>query len=234
MLDTHFPDEPKNSGWTNGLDGAKVNFIRLSHGGYKWDDGMGVTRADRNFLSEFKKSTRLKNVARNSSAISISQLEQYSEDGFPPLVFITGDAAIRGISNSDIKALRNYCLKGGMIFADAGSSSFDSSFRDLMRKVFPQKSLLQIADDDILYRTPYVFTNGAPTFWSHGGTTGLGIKHNSRWIVFYHPGYMNDAWKSSGYSDVTTEMKKNSYQLGINILYYAFNQWNDAIGKVRK
>jgi hypothetical protein len=121
-----------------------------------------------------------------------------------------------------------------MLIADAGSPSFDRSFRDLMRKVFAGKSLLNIADDDRLYQLPFNFPNGAPTFWSHGGTRGMGIKHNNRWMVFYHPGDMNDAWKSSGYSDVTPELRRRAYNLGINIVFYAFNEWNDAVSKIRK
>ena len=33
------------------------------------------------------------------------------------------------------------------------------------------------------------------------------VPSEGRWIVFYHPGDMNDAWKSPGYSDVTPEMR---------------------------
>ena len=60
------------------------------------------------------------------------------------------------------------------------------------------------------------------------------MKHDGRWIVFYHPGDMNDAWKSPGYSDVTPEMRDAATHLGINLVYYAFNQWNDAVTKKRK
>ena len=62
----------------------------------------------------------------------------------------------------------------------------------------------------------------------------MGVKHEGRWVVFYHPGDMNDAWKSAGYSDVTPEMRHNAMQLGINLVAYAFNQWNDAVARLRK
>jgi hypothetical protein len=121
-----------------------------------------------------------------------------------------------------------------MLIADAGSASFDRSFRDMMRKVFPGSGLLDIADDDRIYQLPFNFPNGAPEFWSHGGRRGMGIKHNNRWMVFYHPGDMNDAWKSSGYAELKPGMRRNALNLGINIVFYAFNEWNDAITKVRK
>jgi hypothetical protein len=45
---------------------------------------------------------------------------------------------------------------------------------------------------------------------------------------------MNDAWKDAGYSDVTDEMRSNAMQLGINLVAYAFNSWNEAVGKLKK
>ena len=120
------------------------------------------------------------------------------------------------------------------MIADAGSAEFDRSFRGFIRQVFPDKQLLDIADDDMLYQLPYGFPNGAPAFWHHGGRRALGLKHEGRWIAFYHPGDMNDAWKSPGYSDVTPEMRDAAVHLGVNLVYYAFNQWNDAVAKRRK
>ena len=121
-----------------------------------------------------------------------------------------------------------------MFIGDACSPEFHRSFTHFMRQVFPDKPLLDIADDDMLYQLPYGFPNGAPAFWHHGGRRAMGIKHEGRWCVFYHPGDMNDAWKSQGYTDVTPEMRKAAFDLGINIVYYAFNAWDDAVSKARK
>ncbi len=106
-----------------------------------------------------------------------------------------------------------------MLIADAGSAEFDRSFRSFIRQVFPDKPLLDIADDDMLYQLPYGFPNGAPAFWHHGGRRAMGLKHDGRWIVFYHPGDMNDAWTSPGYSDVTPEMRDAAMHLGVRILF---------------
>ncbi len=45
---------------------------------------------------------------------------------------------------------------------------------------------------------------------------------------------MNDAWKSTGYTDVTPDMRDAAMNLGVNLVYYAFNQWDDAVSKARK
>jgi hypothetical protein len=220
-------------GWPEGMEDYKIRFIRLEHNGAGWDDGMNQTNADINFLRAFAQATGFKKIANKGESHSISMLAKYPDDGFPPFVYLTGNAGM-SISSADAKILREYCLKGGLLIGDAGSVKFHQSFMHVMRQVFPDKPLLDIADDDMLYQLPYGFPDGAPAFWGHGGRRALGIKHEGRWCVFYHPGDMNDAWKSQGYTDVTPEMRDAAMNLGINLVYYSFNQWNDAVQKKRK
>lgn len=221
-------------GWPEGMENYKIRFIRLDHGGKGWDDGMDESDADINFLRAFAQATGFTKIANKGESHSIRMLDNYPEDGFPPFVFLTGNGSMGRVTGSDEKALRDYCLRGGMLIADAGSVEFDRSFRQFIRRVFPDKPLIDIADDEMLFQLPNGFPNGAPAFWHHGGRRALGIRHEGRWIAFYHPGDMNDAWKSPGYSDVTPEMRDAAMQLGVNLVYYAFNQWNDAVNKLRK
>ena len=224
----------KEGGWPEGMDKYKIRFIRLEHSGAGWDDGMDESNADINFLRGFADATGFKKIANKGESHSIALLKKYPKDGFPPFVFLTGNANIGNVSTADKKILRDYCLNGGMLIADAGSVQFHNSFMPFIRSVFPDKPLIDIADDDMLYQVPYAFPDGAPPFWRLGGTRALGIKHEGRWIAFYHPGDMNGAWKSQGYTDVTPEMREAAMNLGINLVYYSFNQWNDAISKAKK
>ena len=224
----------KKGGWPEGSENYKIRFIRLKHSGAGWDDGMDDSDADINFIRYFAQSQGFKNFSQKGESHGIALLNRYPEDAFPPFVYLTGDSNMGRVSSNEKKILREYCLGGGMLIADAGSRNFGQSFRRFIRDVFPDKQLLDIADDDMLYQLPYGFPNGAPAFWHHDGRRAQGIKHEGRWIVFYHPGDMNDAWKSPGYSDVTPEMKDAAMHLGINLVYYAYNQWNDAVARKRK
>ena len=221
-------------GWPEGLDGAyKVRFIRLDHGWQGWDDGMRRTQADINLLRDFASESGLKQIATKGESHRIGLLDKYPRDGFPPFVFFTGNHGVGKVSLQDVKILREYCLGGGLLIADAGSKQFHDSFIHLMRQVFPDKRMLDIADDDKLYQLPFSFPDGAPAFWHHGGKRPQGIKHDGRWVVFYHPGDMNDAWKSDEYTDVTAEMRTKALNLGVNLIYYAFESWDRAVAKVR-
>ena len=213
-------------GWPHGKAG-KVGFVRLEYNGGDWDQDMGHG-ADYNLLIEFNKITGFP-IKSNSEHIPVSRLRRYKKHRKPPFVFVTGRGAI-GLSSADIKALRWYALQdGGLIFADNGGGSFDYHLRRLMRRVFPGKQWIDIPNDDVIYRQPFAFPAGAPPLWHHSGTRALGLKHNGRWIVFYHQGDINDAWKT-GHSGAKKHLAAAAYKLGINIMYYAFTQYDRIHG----
>jgi hypothetical protein len=222
----------KTGGWPDGVGDDPVRFFRIKHGGPGWDDGMDeVSRADMNFLDEFKKVTGFK-IARSPEARTIAQLKNFDKGFAPPFLYLTGAGSIP-VSSGDVKILRDYLLDGGMLFADAGSPQFHDSFRALMAAVFPDRQLVTIADDDPIFQAPFVFPNGAPPLWHHGGNRALGIKHLNRWAVFYHPGDINDAWKT-GASGMSRDLANASYRLGVNIIYYSFTNYLDLTRKHRK
>ena len=227
-------DGGKDGGWPEGMDNYKIRFIRLEHSGAGWDDGMNQTGADINFLRAFSQATGFKKIARKGESHSIALLRKYPKDGFPPFVYLTGNGRMGSVNSTDRKILRDYCINGGMLIADCGHRDFHHSFLHFIGQVFPDKTLIDIPDDDMLYQLPNGFPEGAPAFWHHGGRRALGIKHDGRWIAFYHPGDMNDAWKSQNYTDVTPEMRDAAINLGVNLIYYSFNQWNDTISKMKK
>jgi hypothetical protein len=145
---------------------------------------------------------------------------------------MTGDAGIN-VTAGEIAAMREYLLDGGMLFADCGSPQWNNNFRQFVRQLLPGESLVTISDDDPLFQIPYAFPNGAPPLWHHGGTRALGIKHKGRWVVFYHPGDINDAWKT-GHSGMEPAMAEGAIHMGVNIVYYAFTHYLEMTRKYRK
>jgi hypothetical protein len=222
----------KKGGWPDGMDKGKVRFIRLEHDGKGWDDGMdNIYRADMNFLEEFQRLTGFP-IAKKPESHPIRLLARYDRGYEPPFVYLTGEGRF-SINSRDARILREYLLGGGMLFADCGHPSFDREFRRVIASVLPGYRLVPIADDDPLFQFPYAFPNGAPPLWHHGGFRALGIKHRSRWIVFYHPGDVNDAWKT-GHSDLKEELVPGAFQMGVNIVYYSFTQYLQRTRKYRK
>ena len=213
-------------GWPHGMANARVRFIRLKYNGSStWNVNMGYGY-DYNLLLKFNEITGFK-IADNTEYKEISRLARFRKGKAPPFVYMTGRGGI-SLSSRETRILQDYCLiEGGMIVGDSAGGHFDRSFRSMCKKLFPGKHLVDVPDDDPLYREPFLFPNGAPLLWHHSKTNSsrpLGIKHEGTWVVYYHPGDMGDAWKtgSSGSSKAVTD---RAYKLGINIMYYTFTRY---------
>ena len=224
-------------GWPDGMANAVVRFVRLEYNCPGWDDGMAASEGgDVNFLQEIHTVTGFK-VADKGESHPIRLLTKYEKGFAPAFVYMTGGD--RGSSSSincsanETKILRDYLLEDGMLFADCGSAEWDRAFRSFATQLLPGSSLVDISDDDPIYQAPYTFPNGAPPMWHHGGSRAMGIKHNGRWVVFYHPGDLNDAWKT-GHSGLSPDLAKHAFEMGINVVYYAFTKHLEEIAKHRK
>jgi len=219
-------------GWPEGMKNGLVRFIRLEYKGANWNDGMDpASGADMNFLRNFKEITGFP-TANKGESHPIRLLKKYEKGFAPPFVYMTGSAGIQ-LSADEITILRDYLVDGGLLFADCASPSWDKSFRALAAALFPREPLRNIADDDPLFQEPYTFPNGAPPLWHHGGTRALGIKIKDRWCLFYHPGDLNDAWKTD-HKNTNPELSKAAMEMGINVVYYAFTQYLEMTAKYRK
>lgn len=223
----------KTAGWQDGFKDGIVRFIRLEYNGPDWDDGMGKqSGADMNFLRDFRQMSGGMKTATHSESHPIRLLKKYPKGQAPPFVYMTGSRHI-SVSKTDIKILRDYLLDGSMLFADCGSPHWNHSFKRLAQQLFPGSPLREIADDDPIFQIPFAFANGAPPLWHHGGNRAMGVKVKNRWVIFYHPGDMNDAWKT-GHSGMKPELARKSTQLGVNVVYYSFMRYFEATRKYRK
>ena len=221
-------------GWPDGLPGGELRFIRIKHSGQDWDDGLTRHKgnADANFLTRLRKLPSIKfPVAANGEAHSASLLADYPKGYAPPFMYITGSGRV-GISGKERSVLKKYLEEGGMLFADAGSPQFNTSFRSFAKSLWG-KPLVTISDDDIIFKTPYNFPQGIDPLWHHGGRKAMGIKHDGRWVVFYHPGDVNDCWKDDAVR-IPKRIRNNAFQVGYNVIYYAITRYLEATRKYRK
>lgn len=209
-------------GWPDGMDDGVIRFIRLEYSGGDWDQDMGKG-SDYNMLIKLNEYAQFK-IANETESIKVADLRRFKRGFKPPFLFITGRGGIN-MTATEIKILRDYLINdGGMIFADNGGGSFNGSFRALCKRIFPELDLIDIANDDVIYKQPFLFPNGAPPLFAHSGKRALGMKHNGRWVVFYHQGDINDAWKTGG-SGTTPEIQERAYMMGANVIAYSFGQY---------
>ncbi len=213
------------SGFAGGTGDGKVRFIRLEYSGGDWNQDFGVG-ADQNLLIEYGVRTGQK-VAERTESRTVAQLGAFPQEKSPPLIYLTGQGSI-SLSKGEIKTLREYLLdKHGMLFGDnGGSQHFHNQFFALMRQVLPNVDPVRVPLDDELYRVPFVIAS-FPYVAPHGGRDAWGWKVDGRWVCYYHPGDIGDAW-SDGHSGISRDVWDACYRLGINVIFYAhveYSKW---------
>ena len=223
--------EGKGAGFSGGTFRGKVRFIRLEYSGGDWDQDYGVG-GDLNMLLEYGIRTQHK-VAERTESRTISQLANFPLGKSPPLVYMTGQQNI-SLSNSEVKTLREYLTdKHGMLFGDnGGSRHFHNQFLAMMNRILPNVRPVPIPLDDVIHRIPYQIPY-LPYVAPHGGKEALGWYKDGRWLAYYHPGDIGDAW-SDGHAGVSADIWESCYRIGTNVTFYAhseYSKWLDAQNK---
>lgn len=221
----------EGTGFSAGTKRGKVRFIRLKYDGGDWDQDMD-RGSDLNLLTEY--GVRLgQPVSDRPEPMEISRLMSFPARKSPPMVYMTGQRNIN-VSDAEIKTLRTYLLDHhGMLFGDnGGSSGWEGQFISMMRRVLPRVEPISVYLDHPIHRIPYPLPR-LPIVAPHGRSDALGWVVDGRLVVYYHPGDIGDAW-ADGHSGVPQEIWESSYQLGVNVIFYAhaeYNQWLDATNK---
>jgi hypothetical protein len=219
------------AGYGAGTRFGRVRFIRIRYDGGDWDQDMGVG-ADLNMLVEYGLRTRQK-VAEATEAVTIEQLGRFDRLYSPPFVYLTGAGSI-SVGRSQVKTLRDYVLKHhGMIFADnGGTAHWHNQFIALMRQVLPDVREVAVPLDDPIHRVPYAIAS-LPYVAPHGGTEALGWKVQGRWVAYYHPGDIGDAWKDD-HAGVPADVVEACYRLGVNVIHYSHAEYSQWVLSQRK
>jgi hypothetical protein len=215
------------SGFGSGTGKGEIRFVRLRHSDRGWDKNFGIG-GDLNLLNEYGARTRQK-IGKETESIEIPQLAGFKPEKAPPLVFVAGFQTFQ-LSAHEKKVLRQYLLEQhGMVFADnLGGRAFHNQFFATMREVTGVQEV-PIPRDDYIHRRPYSLPS-LPIVVAHGGTVPYGWNVDGRWVAYYHPGAISDAWRDD-HAGIKREIWEDCYRLGINVMFYAAlekNKWLQA------
>lgn len=142
-----------------------------------------------------------------------------------PYLYLTGHGNIR-FSEEEVRALREYLLAGGFLHAD-DNYGLDESFRREIKRVFPDKELVEIPADHPIYHTFYDFPNGLPKIHLHDGkpAQGFGIFHEGRLVVFYsYESDLGNGWENPDVHGDPPEAREAALRMGVNLFLYALAQ----------
>jgi hypothetical protein len=102
-----------------------------------------------------------------------------------PMLFVTGHGNVK-LNDEELRSLRRYLDQGGFLWAD-DNFGIDKSFRELMRKLYPETPLVELPFTHPLFQYPTRFPGGAPKVHEHDGGPArvFAVIRNGRVVVLY-------------------------------------------------
>ena len=140
-----------------------------------------------------------------------------------PFIHMTGHGNIF-FSNEEANNLRKYLLSGGFLHVD-DNYGLDEFFRKEITKVFPNKKLIQINSNHIIFNQSFSFPNGLPKIHIHDAkpSEAYGIFDNGRLLCLYtYESDLSDGWEDSEVHNDSEETRLKALKMGSNIIEYVF------------
>lgn len=140
-----------------------------------------------------------------------------------PFLFMTGHGNIV-LSDGEAENLRNYLLGGGFLYVD-DDYGMEKYFQVAIKKVFPEKELIELPYEHPVYNQKYKFNNGIPKVHEHDNEPPrtYAILHEGRVVVLFTvESNISDGWESEEVHNNPEPVRRVSLQMGANIVQYAF------------
>ncbi len=197
---------------------GSFQIARLKYdGGGDWYNDQGE---EVNLLKFVAANTNIKTHPEYTFAdISSDEIFSY------PFLFMTGHGNIV-FSPEQAERLRKYLENGGFLYVD-DDYGLDKAFRREIKKVFPNKDLLELPFNYGLYNVLYNFPNGVPKTHEHDNKPpqGFGIFINNRLAVYYtYESNPSDGWNDPEVHNDPPAKREEALKFGANIIVWALTQ----------
>lgn len=198
-----------------GQASSRFTIARLHYsGGGDWYNDPSIIP---NMLEFLRKNSGI-DAAQDEARITINSEELFSYS----IIFMTGHGRI-SFSADEAVRLRNYLTHGGFLYAD-DDYGMDVHFRREMKKVFPDKEMVELPFSQDLYHIQYDFPKGLPKIHEHDGGPphGFGYFHEGRLVVFYtFDTNISDGWADPEVHGDAQNVRDLAFRMGANIIIYA-------------
>jgi hypothetical protein len=140
-----------------------------------------------------------------------------------PFLHMTGHGNVF-FTDEEAQNLRQYLMAGGFLHID-DNYGMEPYVRRELKKVFPEKELLELGADHAIFNQEYTFKNGLPKIHEHDGKRpqALGIFDESRLLLlFTYESDLGDGWEDPAVHNDPQDVRKKALQMGANIVSYVF------------
>lgn len=142
-----------------------------------------------------------------------------------PFVHATGHGNIIFSENEAIN-LRAYLEAGGFLHVD-DNYGLNEYFRREMKKVFPEKELIELPPSHPIFHQKYDFNEGLPKIHEHDGNPpqAFGLFIENRMVCLYtYECDLGDGWEDAAVHNDPPETREKALKMGANIIQYVFGQ----------
>ena len=139
-----------------------------------------------------------------------------------PFLHVTGHGNIR-LSDEEVVRLREYLTRGGFLHV-SDNYGIDSSFRREIKRVFPDRELVDVPLSHPIYHIVYDFPKGLPKIHEHDGkpARGFGIFIGDRLAVFYDwQCDLGNGWEDFEVYHDPPALHEAALRMGVNLFVYA-------------
>ena len=195
------------------LSGLGIGRLKYNGGGDWYNDPSCIP----NLLSFLRKNTNIY-TGLDEKKIAVMDEELFSL----PVLYMTGHGRIL-FTDEEASRLRKYLTEGGFLYVD-DDYGMDKFFRQQIRKVFPDKKLVELPSSHALFHCHFDFPDGIPKTHEHdpGPGQAFGIFHEGRMIVLYtFNTNISDGWADPDVHHDSAETREQALRMGVNIMVYA-------------
>jgi len=193
--------------------GFQIARLKYNGGGDWYND----PSAEVNLLNFINENTNIK-VQSKYIFTDLSKKEIFNY----PFLFLTGHGNI-SFSKTDVKTLREYFENGGFMYVD-DDYGLDKAFRREIKKVFPNKDLVELPFNHNIYHSYYNFENGPPKTHEHDNKApqGFGVFIDKQLVLYYtYESNPSDGWADASIYNNPNKKREEALRFGANIIIYA-------------
>ncbi len=196
------------------IDGFAIGRVKYGGGG----DWYGNKTSLRNLLRALKERTSVKIASEEEVAV-----EAGSENFFNfPFLWLSGHGPVR-FTGKETEKLREHLKNGGFLFAD-DDYGLEKTFREEMKKIFPDKDLIELPFTHDIYHCFYDLPQGPPKIHEHDGLPprGYAIVHEGRVVVFFtHEADIGDGLEDAEIHGDPSDKREQAMKMAVNVAIYA-------------
>lgn len=140
-----------------------------------------------------------------------------------PYLHMTGHGNVF-FSDEEAANLRTYLMSGGFLHVD-DNYGMEPYLRREIKKIFPNKELVEIGTEHEIFNQKFKFPNGLPKIHEHDGKRpqAFGIFEEGRLLLlFTYESDIGDGWEDPAVHNDPEEVRQKALQMGANIIHYAF------------